>query len=164
MVCDIFSLSLRPSPLDSMAVSITTWATVTPQLIPPTCLSNSTCPRGMGIQTGDTRCRGKYSLKGSVINLLYHCNLLLYFCSNILSGKNLDSRSFLIIDKIYWKKELEFMIRLTNWCIGCNRMEWFLQEVNSNFLDKVAWWDIPCSKVKMAALCSYACLMVTWFG
>lgn len=89
MVCDIFSLSLRPSPLDSMAVSITTWATVTPQLIPPTCLSSSTCPRGMGIQTGDTRCRGKYSLKGSVINLLYHCNLLLYICSNILSEKKL---------------------------------------------------------------------------
>lgn len=78
--------------------------------------------------------------------------------------KNWDSRSFLIIVKIYWKKELEFMIRLTNWCIGCNHMEWFLQEVNSSFLDKVAWWDIPCSKVKMSALCSYACLMVTWFG
>lgn len=53
-----FSLSLRPSPLDSMAVSITTWATVTLQLIPPTCLSSSTCPRGMAIQTGDIRCRG----------------------------------------------------------------------------------------------------------
>lgn len=145
MVCDIFSLSLRPSLPDSMVVSITTWATVTLQLIPPTCLSSSTCPRGMAIQTGDTRCRGKYSLKGCVI-----------FYIIVIS--------FLIILKIYWTKELEFMIRLTNWCIGCNLMEWFHQEVNSSFLDRVAWWDIPCSKVKMAALCSYACLMVTWFG
>lgn len=81
------SLSLLASPLASTGVSIITWATVTQQPTPPTCLNSSTCPRATAIPMVDTRCRGKQEPQD-----LLGCLMFVLLCIKLLYMNRLVCR------------------------------------------------------------------------